>query len=88
MCDNFNAWTQRDAALAATMKNKLGRLDEILAQGIKFEMNLPFITKIVKRKSTAVLQVYLEHGWQINEPLNDFTPPPLRWALDPSTTPQ
>jgi len=83
----FSKWVGRDA----TDRCDIGRFVVCLHEAIKLNdastlsylvsENIPFdkhhISHAVELKSTSLLQVFLNNGWNINEPISSSTPPIL-----------
>lgn len=63
-------------ALAAAVNNQhVPVISYLLAQGVP--LNIGMFVCATKLKSIAMLQLFLDHGWDINEPIDRITPPPL-----------
>ncbi|KEQ75447.1 ankyrin [Aureobasidium namibiae CBS 147.97] len=54
-------------------------LDYLLQQGVPFTLRQ--IEPAIRKKSISMLDMFLRHGWDINEPESWSTPPLLRRAL-------
>ncbi|KAL9103918.1 MAG: hypothetical protein Q9163_001066 [Psora crenata] len=69
------------SSLAATiMHDHVSVAAYLLSHGVR--MNISHFKLAVERKSYSILQLFLDSGWDINEPINWFTPPPLMLALN------
>ena len=66
------------AAYQAATTNRPIPLAYLLSQGVRFDGNL--VKGAVLSKSTDVLQVLLDNGWNINEPESFSDPPFLGYA--------
>ncbi|KAJ9198850.1 hypothetical protein DTO164E3_4940 [Paecilomyces variotii] len=62
-----------------------GIVSELLRRGMK--MHFTFALRAISRKSKDILSIFLEHGWNINEPISETEPPILAYAIkDPEMT--
>ena len=45
--------------------------------GLGLRLTYSYVDRAIKTKSTAIFDVFLQHGWNINEPLTRMRPPAL-----------
>jgi hypothetical protein len=69
-------------ALARAVKNNHVKVTSyLLSQGIPLKVGL--FRHATQVKSYEMLQLFLDHGWNINEPLSYDKPPPLMQVMHP-----
>jgi hypothetical protein len=64
------------ALSAAVRNNHVHIASYLLSQGVP--LNVELFVNATERKSYEMLQTFLDHGWNINEPIGRATPAPLR----------
>ena len=88
----FSKWLEKDAAyryskdfficcLSTAIDNdKASILSYLLSQKIPFNRYL--IESAIEKRSTSLLQAFLDNGWDINKPVSESVPPLLRYVAE------